>query len=163
MINKASQFRVAWPMIELATYRVAGRHLTLYSNSGLLNARASQEPDIALTPNLRILRRLELDWLKLWWTRLEDRLHISLRDAYYLEMRVRWFDSFGQKSLAKDIQQAPGRTWNPTPHLVLRTGCEQACIHLHLHIGIYTYIHIHINNWYIYIYIHVYSYLWCPI
>ena len=55
------------------------------------------------TLNLGILRRLELDWLKLWWTRLGDRLLISLRDAYYLEMRVHWFDSFGQKSFTKDI------------------------------------------------------------
>ena len=98
MINKAWQFRVARPRIELSTCRVVGRRLIHYTNSGLLIARASQEFDLALTPNRGILRRLELDKLKLWWTRLGDRLHISLRDAYYLEIRVHWFDSFGQKS-----------------------------------------------------------------
>ena len=118
MINKAWQFRVAWPGIELATYRVAGRRLIHYSNSGLLNARASQELDLALTPNLGILRRLELNWLKLWWTRLGDRLHISLTDAYYVEMRVRWFDSFGQKVLQRiynrhrDVHMKSGSTFS---------------------------------------------------
>ena len=108
MINKAWQFRVAWPRIGLATYRVAGRRLIHYTNSGLLIARASQEFDLALTPNLGILRRLELDWLKLWWTRLGDRLHISLRDAYYLEIRVHWFDSFGQKRFYKGYRTGTG-------------------------------------------------------
>ena len=61
MINKDSQFRVAWPSIELATCRVAGRRLIHYTNSGLFIARASQEFDLALTPNLGILRRLELN------------------------------------------------------------------------------------------------------
>ena len=61
MIDKTWQFRVAWPRIELATYRVAGRRLIHYTNSELLYARVSQEVDLALTPNLGILRRLELD------------------------------------------------------------------------------------------------------
>ena len=61
MINKAWQFRVAWPGIELANYRVAGGRLTHYTNSGLVIGRASQVFDLALAPNLGILRRLELD------------------------------------------------------------------------------------------------------
>ena len=61
MINRAWQFGVAWPSIELATYPVAGRRLIHHTNSGLLIARASQEFDLVLTPNLGILRRLELD------------------------------------------------------------------------------------------------------
>ena len=35
---------------------------------------------------------------------------MCLRDAYYLEIRVHLFDSFGQKSFTRDIEQAPGRT-----------------------------------------------------
>ena len=61
MINKAWQYRVAWPGIEIANYRVAGRRLIHYTNSGLVIARASQVFNLALTPNLGILRRLELD------------------------------------------------------------------------------------------------------
>ena len=75
-------FRVAWPRFELATFRVASIRLTLSTNSGLLNARVSQKMYLALTQNLGILRRLGLEWLKLWLTRLGDRLHISLRDTY---------------------------------------------------------------------------------
>ena len=61
MINKTWQFRVAWTGIELANYRVAGRRLIHYTNSGLVIERASQVFDLALTPNLGILRLLELD------------------------------------------------------------------------------------------------------
>ena len=60
-MSKAWQLRVAWPRIELATCRAAGRRLIHNTNSGLLIARASQEFDLALNPNLGILRRLELD------------------------------------------------------------------------------------------------------
>ena len=61
MINKTWQFRVAWPGIELANYRVAGSRLIHYTNSGLVIERASQVFDLVLTPNLGILRLLELD------------------------------------------------------------------------------------------------------
>ena len=61
MMTKAWQFRVAWPGIELMNYRVAGRCLIHYTNSGLVIGRASQVFDLALTPNLEILSRLELD------------------------------------------------------------------------------------------------------
>ena len=61
MINKAWQFRVAWPGVVLANYGVTGGRLNHYTNSGLNIGRASQVFDLALTPNLGILRRLELD------------------------------------------------------------------------------------------------------
>ena len=61
MINKTWQFRVAWPRIELANHRVAGGRLNRYTNSRLVIGSASQVFDLALTPNLGILRPLELD------------------------------------------------------------------------------------------------------
>ena len=62
MVNKAWKYRGAWPGIELANYSVTGGRLNHYTNSGALDiGRASQVFDLALTPNLGILRRLELD------------------------------------------------------------------------------------------------------
>ena len=61
MVNKAWKCRVAWPGIELANYSVTGGRLNHYTNSGLDIGRASQVFDLALNPNLGILRRLELD------------------------------------------------------------------------------------------------------
>ena len=80
---------------------------------------------LRVTPKLGILEYLELDWLKLWGIRLGDGPRISLWDAYYLVWFV-WAKKVWAKSFTMDIQQAPGRTWNPVPHFVLRTGCEQA-------------------------------------
>ena len=62
MINKAWKCTVVCPRIELATYLVAGQtSYPLHYFRVAYNATASQEFNLALTPNLGILRRLELD------------------------------------------------------------------------------------------------------
>ena len=57
MRKKGWHLRVAWPRIELSTSRVTGGCLIHYTTSDSVNTMVSQELYLALTPNLRILRK----------------------------------------------------------------------------------------------------------